>query len=79
MTPSTDAGNNSGTHDDATSGSTESTGFAERITGSNDRQDPDGLITLDDLPDRTADASDLSALARKANQYGGGSDQGSGT
>lgn len=44
--------------------------IGERITGVRDPQDPDGLLTLDDLPDPTGDASDLSALIRKAQQYG---------
>jgi hypothetical protein len=42
----------------------------QRITGEQDARDPDGLITLDDLPDRLGNASDLGDLARKATQYG---------
>ncbi|GGE90215.1 hypothetical protein [Mycetocola zhadangensis] len=44
--------------------------IGERITGVYDSRDPDGLITLNDLPDRNGDASDLSDLVRKASQYG---------
>ena len=47
--------------------------YAERIIGENDPDDMDGLVTLDDLPDRTGDASDLGSLTRKASEYGDGS------
>lgn len=47
--------------------------YAERITGEDDPDDMDGLVTLDDLPDRTGDASDLGGLKRKATEYGDGS------
>jgi hypothetical protein len=42
----------------------------KRITGETDPRDPDGLITLDDLPDRLGSASDLGDLVRKAREYG---------
>ena len=42
----------------------------ERITGVRDPKDPDGLLTLDDLPDPTGDVSDLSGLITKATRYG---------
>jgi hypothetical protein len=42
----------------------------ERITGVRDPKDPDGLLTLDELPDPTGDVSDLSALIAKASRYG---------
>ena len=41
-----------------------------RITGEDDPRDPDGLITLDDLPDRLGSTSNLHGLVRKASQYG---------
>jgi hypothetical protein len=44
--------------------------IGKRITGESDPRDPDGLLTLDDLPDRSGAVSDLSDLARKASQYG---------
>jgi hypothetical protein len=44
--------------------------IGERITGIRDPKDPDGLLTLDDLPDPTGDVSDLSSLASKAKRYG---------
>lgn len=46
-----------------------------RITGDNDPRDPDGLITLDDLPDRLGSTSDLHGLLRKATQYGDPADE----
>ncbi|MCP2032709.1 hypothetical protein L1277_002819 [Okibacterium sp. HSC-33S16] len=42
----------------------------KRITGESDPRDPDGLITLDDLPNRLGSASDLGDLTRKAREYG---------
>ena len=51
----------------------------ERITGEHDPRDPDGLITLDDLPDRLGPVSDLGDLARKAGQYGDQQDGAAGT
>ena len=44
--------------------------IGERITGVRDPKDPDGLLTLDDLPEPTGDVSDLSALVEKATRYG---------
>jgi hypothetical protein len=44
--------------------------IGERITGIRDPKDPDGLLTLDDLPDPTGDASNLGTLLRKASRYG---------
>ena len=46
-----------------------------RITGDADPRDPDGLITLDDLPDRLGSTSDLHGLVRKASQYGNPTDE----
>ncbi len=45
-------------------------GLAERITGSRDPRDPDGLVTLDDLPDRSGGSADLSDLTKKTIEYG---------
>ncbi|HEV7848405.1 MAG TPA: hypothetical protein VGO88_03645 [Mycetocola sp.] len=44
--------------------------IGERITGIRDPKDPDGLVTLNDLPDPTGDVSDLSALTPKTSRYG---------
>ncbi|SFN59561.1 hypothetical protein [Mycetocola miduiensis] len=44
--------------------------IGERITGIRDPKDPDGLLTLDDLPEPTGDVSDLSTLITKASRYG---------
>lgn len=44
--------------------------IGERITGIRDPKDPDGLLTLNDLPEATADVSDLRTLIRKASRYG---------
>jgi hypothetical protein len=44
--------------------------IGERITGIRDPKDPDGLLTLDDVPGPTGDVSDLSGLITKASRYG---------
>ena len=51
-----------------------STAYAERITGERDEKDPDGLVTLDQVPagEDLGDAGDapLADLNRPGNLYG---------
>ena len=49
-------------------------GVGERITGVADAKDPDGLITLDDLPEGSRESGNLSGLTRKGRAYGDGPD-----
>jgi hypothetical protein len=62
------------THSEHTPEAAEDTGpgakVGQRITGDADPRDPDGLITLDDLPNRLGNTSDLGDLVRKAREYG---------
>ncbi|GAB3617665.1 hypothetical protein GCM10027416_22220 [Okibacterium endophyticum] len=49
-----------------------SSDIGRRISGEDDPKNPDGLLTLDDLPHRTGDASDLASLIDKTRSYGEG-------